>query len=68
MNNHNEGNGFTFRNYSSYELEERTSAAIDLWNDKELREKFVQKIMNIDFSWKNSADKYLQMYAPLWND
>ena len=63
-----EGNGFTFRNYSSYELEERTSAAIDLWNDKELREKFVQKIMNIDFSWKNSADKYLQMYAPLWND
>ena len=63
-----EGNGFTFKNYSSYELEERTRAAIDLWNDEELRAKFVKKIMEIDFSWKNSAKKYLDMYSPLWND
>lgn len=60
------GNGFTFANYSPYELEERTYAAIDLWNDWQLRERFVKKIMNIDFSWKNSAEKYLEMYAPLW--
>ncbi len=62
------GNGFTFANYSPYELEERTSAAIDLWNDPELRQRFTEKIMNIDFSWKNSAEQYLNMYAPLWND
>ena len=60
------GNGFTFANYSPYELEERTYAAIDFWNDWQLRERFVKKIMNIDFSWKNSAEKYLEMYAPLW--
>ena len=61
------GNGFTFANYSSCELEERTGAAIDLWNDEELRRKFVGKIMRIDFSWKNSAQSYLDTYAPLWN-
>ena len=61
-----EGNGFTFANYSSYELEERANAAIDLWNDKELRDRFVKKIMNTDFSWRKSAREYLDMYAPLW--
>ena len=60
------GNGFTFANYSPYELEERTCAAIELWNNNELRSTFVKKIMEIDFSWKNSAEKYLEMYAPLW--
>ena len=60
------GNGFTFANYSSAELEERTCAAIDLWNDEELRKRFVGKIMRIDFSWKNSAQSYLDTYAPLW--
>lgn len=61
------GNGFTFANYSPYELEERTSAAIDLWFDEEKRRKFVGKIMRIDFSWKNSAISYLEMYSPLWS-
>ena len=60
------GNGFTFANYSPYELEERTCAAIELWRDGEKRQAFVKKIMEIDFSWKNSAERYLEMYAPLW--
>ena len=63
-----EGNGFTFANYNSYELAERTVAAIELWKNPELRARFVEKIMNIDFSWKSSAAKYLQMYAPLWEN
>ena len=60
------GNGFTFANYSAGELEERTSAAVDLWNDEPLRRRFIEKIMNIDFSWKSSAKQYLEMYAPLF--
>ncbi len=59
------GNGFTFANYSAFELEERTVAAIELWQDESLRRRFVEKIMKTDFSWKSSADKYLEMYAPL---
>ena len=61
------GNGFTFANYSADELEERTNAAISLWNDADKRKTFVGQIMRTDFSWKNSALKYLEMYAPLWN-
>ena len=56
------GNGFTFANYSSAELKERTEAAIALWNDTPLRKKLVRKIMETDFSWNTSAQKYLEMY------
>ena len=57
------GNGFTFANYSSEELFERTRAAIGLWHDEDKRKKLVTKIMRNDFSWKNSACGYLDMYA-----
>ena len=56
------GNGFTFANYSSAELKERTEAAIALWNDAPMRKKLVRKIMTTDFSWNTSAQQYLQMY------
>ena len=59
------GNGFTFANYSSFELGERCAAAINLWNDKEKRDKLIGKIMRIDFSWKSSASKYISMYNSL---
>ncbi len=59
------GNGFTFANYSSYELAERTGAAIDLWCNEEKRKKLVSRIMRTDFSWNASAVQYLEMYASL---
>ncbi|MBQ8309450.1 MAG: glycogen synthase GlgA [Clostridia bacterium] len=59
------GNGFTFANYSSYELQECTETAIALWNDAPARKKLVRKIMETDFSWKTSAEKYLELYAEL---
>ncbi len=59
------GNGFTFANYSSSELKERTQAAISLWQDEAARKKLIGKIMRTDFSWKNSATKYIEMYKTL---
>ncbi len=59
------GNGFTFSNYSSFELKECTEAAIALWQDAALRRKFIRKIMNTDFSWSASAQKYLALYEQL---
>ena len=56
------GNGFTFANYSAYELYDRIVAAVELYNNKEKRTAFVTKIMNTDFSWNISAKKYLEMY------
>ena len=59
------GNGFTFANYSSYELNDRICAALELWNDKNKRRKFVKKIMKTDFSWSTSACEYMRMYNEL---
>ena len=56
------GNGFTFKNYSADELSERTLAAIQLWLDAKRRGKLIGKIMRTDFSWKISAQRYLEMY------
>lgn len=59
------GNGFTFANYRSDELLDRTLAAVELWNNKEKRKKFVGKIMRTDFSWSSSAKVYMDMYESL---
>lgn len=59
------GNGFTFAGYNSYELAERTDAAIELYHQKEDRLALVKKIMDTDFSWKVSAVSYLAMYDEL---
>ena len=56
------GNGFTFANYYAGELYERTSAALELYHDKNLYPKFAKKIMDTDFSWGTSARKYYMLY------
>lgn len=59
------GNGFTFMDYNSNVLKEKVNEAISLWFDAEKRKKFVGKIMRTDFSWNNSAIKYIEMYNEL---
>ena len=59
------GNGFTFANYNAEELLDRSVAAVDLWCDRERRDKLISKIMRTDFSWKASAQGYMQMYYDL---
>ncbi len=57
------GNGFTFANYEASELEERTSAALDLY--EHAPDKFAAlryRAMTTDFSWDVSAEKYMEMY------
>ena len=57
------GNGFTFANYNSTELYERTDAALAVWWNPEKRERLVKKVMTTDFSWRVSAEKYMEMYG-----
>lgn len=59
------GNGFTFANYSFVELRERTEAAIALWRKPDLRSRFIARIMQTDFSWDSSAQRYLVLYREL---
>ena len=59
------GNGFTFADYRSDVLKERTEAAIALWKNADLRRKFVKQIMTTDFSWGSSAKRYLELFESL---
>lgn len=59
------GNGFTFANYRCEELAERTEAAIALWKDAPARRKLLFRIMQTDFSWNTSANRYLELYRGL---
>ena len=59
------GNGFTFANYSSYELAERTGAALALYRDTKARRALIRKIMETDFSWNVSALRYLDLYRTI---
>ncbi len=59
------GNGFTFAGYNAGELRERTEAALELYGNTELFDKLVYKIMRTDFSWKKSAQRYIEMYNNL---
>jgi starch synthase len=56
------GNGFTFANYSSWELRDRILAALEVYYDAPQYKKFVAKITGTDFSWSSSAEKYMEMY------
>jgi len=56
------GNGFTFANYDASELEERTSAALSLY--EKYPDEFAalrDRALTSDFSWDASAAKYMDM-------
>lgn len=59
------GNGFTFAPYSRWELLGAVKRACGLYREKEAWAALVEKIMGVDFSWDESARKYLSMYNEL---
>ena len=56
------GNGFTFANYNPMELAERTSAALELYYQKDKFAALRHRALTSDFSWDASAEKYMEMY------
>jgi len=59
------GNGFTFANYNAHEMKDAVERAVDLFSDKEKWNTLTKNVMDTDFSWSVSADKYLQLYTEL---
>jgi len=58
-----EGNGFSFKEYSSKELIKTINRAIKFYNTKpEEWKQLVVRALEQDFSWKRSADKYIEIY------
>lgn len=59
----NGGNGFTFASYSAYEMLGSVNRAAGMFtNDREGFEKLRKKVMRVDFSWKQSARSYIELY------
>lgn len=59
----NTGTGFSFRNYNAHEMMGTIRYAEHVYYDKKRDwNKMVDRAMNVDFSWKTSAEKYQQLY------
>jgi starch synthase len=56
------GNGFTFRNYDARELLTAIKFAVEVYRDKNVWEIMMLRGMRQDFSWKVSAEKYVELY------
>ena len=57
------GTGFTFANYNAHEMMHSIRYAEQVYYDKRLEwNKMVERAMTADFSWKQSAAKYQEMY------
>ena len=57
------GNGFTFAPYSAWELLGAVRRAEELYrSDRDAWNALIKKVMRVDFSWKKSAQEYIEMY------
>lgn len=62
----NTGTGFSFANYNAHEMLGTIRYAERIFYDKKRDwNKMVERAMDVDFSWKASAEKYQQLYNDL---
>lgn len=60
------GTGFSFSNYNAHEMLSAVRYAERIYYDKKRDwNKIVERAMNIDYSWKNSARHYQELYHSL---
>lgn len=60
------GTGFSFSNYNAHEMLNTIRYAERIYYDKKRDwNKIVERAMNKDFSWKNSAKQYQELYKSL---
>lgn len=63
----NGGNGFTFAAYSAYEMLNSVRRACAFFkSDREGFKELSKKVMRVDFSWKQSALSYIELYNQLY--
>lgn len=60
-----EGNGFTFANYNAHEMKDAVARAVELYKNKGKWSALCKKVMETDFSWNVSAEKYLELYREI---
>ena len=58
----NTGNGFTFNNFNAHELLFTIKRALGAYEDTVVWNKLTSNAMNSDYSWKRSAEAYMELY------
>ncbi|MCX8057708.1 MAG: glycogen synthase GlgA [Ignavibacteria bacterium] len=66
--NNGDGTGFVFKKYEVEDMMKEIKRALKLYNDKETWYKLMKNAMSKDFSWYNSAKKYIELYKKLLKD
>jgi len=56
------GNGFVFTKFTSKELSKTVKNVVKIYDDKNNWKKIIKNAMSTDYSWSNSAQKYLNLY------
>jgi starch synthase len=56
------GNGFVFTEYSPEALLDAVTRAVETFENKRKWNTIVKRCMEMDFSWKSSASKYMELY------
>ncbi|MBR5508166.1 MAG: glycogen synthase GlgA [Clostridia bacterium] len=57
-----EGRGFTFKVFNAHDMLGAVERAAEFFKDKTSLDALRKKIMKLDTSWKESAEKYMNMY------
>lgn len=57
-----EGNGFSFTNYNAYDMLYTIKRALHFYNDKDLWKKIISNGTKTDYSWRKSAQQYINLY------
>jgi starch synthase len=56
------GNGFTFKHYNALAMYTAITRAVETYHYKDQWRQLIQRGMSADFSWKNSAVRYVELY------
>ena len=60
------GTGFNFQSYNADDMQDAINRALDLYfNDKATFNKVIKNAITGDYSWKNSAKKYMDLYQKI---
>jgi len=59
----NKGTGFVFDNYDRYALLIAIIRASETFRDKKEWSKLIKRVMAKDFSWKKSAEEYINLFS-----
>ncbi|MBR6941081.1 MAG: starch synthase, partial [Clostridia bacterium] len=58
-------NGFTFKSYDAYDMDNAIHRGLAAYFDREYWPTLVERAMKCDNSWSKSAKEYVEMYKSI---